>query len=315
MRADHDHLVGVTPARLRDHVPRRVGARTPVDLEARPKAREAVVHSVGECGGGRDRGGHERRLQARDVEPQCDLAAWLALVEEDHAAGAGLLGQLELHGKRAGAALNERDRTVRHPVVVGRLTAARVAVRRRRSGQVQVDRPHGRRDVGRRRAQHRPEVAEELPAADFRDERAPLAAADDAQDRRRPVGEQVEVVVKVLERDPVAGEPRGRGHVKRRPVVALRTGKPVAAREVADQLQGEFVLLDLARADRLTELTGRVVAEARGSRSRRHAHCSQHCQEDDEPATCIHTATPLLRVGAAQAPNGAEESTCATRLA
>ncbi len=145
-----------------------------------------------------------------------------------------------------------------HPGVVRRLAAAGVG---RGGGRVEVEvrRPHRRGDVARRRRVHGAEVAAEQGAADARDEGARGAAGHDVQDRRRVVGEQVEVVLEVL---PADVEARGRGplgHVVRRRVVARRAREAVAAGEVGDVLQCGLVLHDPCDGHRLAELLRRVV--------------------------------------------------------
>ena len=147
----------------------------------------------------------------------------------------------------------------RHPVVVRRLAPARVG---RGGGRVQVEvgRPHRR---GRRRPTAtstwcRSRRRSRLPAIPGH-EGAIGAAGHDVQDRRRVVGEQVEVVLEVL---PADVEARGRGplgHVVRRRVVARRPREAVAAGEVGDVLQCGLVLHDPRDGHRLAELLRRVV--------------------------------------------------------
>ena len=259
--AHHDDVVRIARRRLGDHVARRVGPRPPVDLEAGLAAGVAVLDPVGQRLGRVVGRGHRRDVDPGDVEPQRDGAPGLALVEEDHAAGARPVRQLELGRECALAALHERDRPVRHPVVVGRLAAAGAAVDRRGRVEVEVDRPHRRGDVRRARVVHRAEVAPERPAAIPGTNASPPS---DRQHRRRVVGEEVQVVLEVVEGDVHAGGFRPVGHVEGRGVVAGRSRQPVAARRVGDPVERGLVLQDPRRTDRGPQLLRVVVARVGG---------------------------------------------------
>src|SRR6185295_17871808 len=105
--------------------------------------------------------------------------------------------------------------------------------------------------VGRGRVDHRTEVAAGDRAGDAGDE---VLAALDVQDRRLPVGQQVEVVVEVLAADLVAGEPRKQVDVVGRVVVPGRAGEPVPAGREADQVQRPLVEADSLHGDCLAQL-------------------------------------------------------------
>ena len=229
-------LSGSPSLRLGDHVRRLVRARPPVDLQPgrsprwRPSRRRwpapTAVSSVIDHRTG--------TVDAGDVDPDRPVRG----EEEDRArhraaaAPKNFVPRLHevpcLQQRRSRPAASRRS----PPPGTRWCCVAAVAGSRSRSAAHTgaVTSPDGDEYIGA-------EVAAEQRAGDTRDERASGAAGDDVQDRRRVVGEQVEVVLEVL---PADVEARGRGplgHVVRRRVVARRPREAVAAGEVGDVLQ------------------------------------------------------------------------------
>ena len=107
---------------------------------------EVVAH-------GERRERHRDRRDARQASREHDRATRsVALVEDDHARRAGVLGVRHLLAERAGAPLDERDASRHEAGEIGRITAAR-----RATGGRDLD-AAGRLDLGGRRADAQPGI-------------------------------------------------------------------------------------------------------------------------------------------------------------
>ncbi len=111
MRADHDHVVRIAARRLREHLWEEAVIDLRVDRQAHRRVLACLERLVELLA---DR---VARVDRRDPHPdrprpeeRVHPIRRVALVEEDHRCGAGLLGQVELLHERAGAALDQRDR-------------------------------------------------------------------------------------------------------------------------------------------------------------------------------------------------------------
>jgi len=188
------------------------------------------------------------RLLAERADDQVQAPGVVALVEDDHRLGAGLLRVERLDAELAGAPLDEDDVGVAAQVEAGEVLGLAAAVRRPVAVEVDVDGDHGTGDVTR---------AGELVRAGLQQRRR---GADDLEHR---VGQLLEVrELEALARHLVAGLLQLARDVVGRGVVAGRARRPGAAVVVRDLLERLEVLEHPLGVHALEQLVVGVVGPA-----------------------------------------------------